>query len=158
MYSGSYFDTQNSSDLEVKLTDLAAVNLELMDPEVLNKYLLVFDTRFLQVVTPLNFAFYNKFTIEEMITYPILAGVQGSPKLKRLDKCWHGLESSQAQFKEFVLAPPTSSHSPDLCFVSYPADPFASDEADFKNYISSLISMHGHERVSVVVFLPYNAG
>ena len=112
--------------------------MELIPQEVLNKYLLLFDTKYLKVCTPLNFAFFNKFTIEEMITYPILAGVQGSPKLKKIDKCLHGLESSQVQFKEFMMKPPIVGHFPELCFVSYPADPFISEETDFTNYLSSL--------------------
>ena len=91
-----------------------------------------------------------------MITYPILASVQGSPKLKKIGKCLHGLESSQVQFKEFMMKPPIVGHFPELCFVSYPADPFISEETDFKNYLSSLENMEGHEKVSVVVFVPYN--
>jgi len=57
-------------------------------------------------VTPLNFAFFSKYTIEEMIIYPILALLQHSPQLKGFEEVVHSFDRSVVQFKEFALYQP----------------------------------------------------
>ena len=60
------------------LKNLNEVDLEKVSQKEISEYLFIFDSLFLQYITPLNFAFYNKYLIEEMIIFPIAAILQKS--------------------------------------------------------------------------------
>ena len=62
----------------------------------------VFDPRLLKVVTPLNFAYYSKYVLEEILIVPILAVLQKSDRLARIHPLVHSFEWSHVQFKEFL--------------------------------------------------------
>lgn len=74
-------------------------DLDSIPQQQLNQYLFMFDPRLLHVVGPLNFAFFNKYTIEEIIIYPLLALVQGSRYLSKYEKILHKIDDSFVQFK-----------------------------------------------------------
>ena len=61
-----------------ELKDLSGVDLGTVSQLEISEYLFMFDPTFLKFLTPLNFAFYNKFLIEEMLIFPIAALLQKS--------------------------------------------------------------------------------
>ena len=63
----------------------------------------IFDARFLKLVTPLNFAYYSKYVLEEIIAMPVVAILQKSNQLIGIDKVLHSYEWAHVQFKEFPL-------------------------------------------------------
>lgn len=54
-------------------------------------YIYIFDANFLKIITPLNFAYYAKYNLEEMIIFPILSIVQGTHALKTSADAMHSL-------------------------------------------------------------------
>ena len=52
----------------------------------------MFDARFFTLVTPLNFAYYSKYVLEEILIVSILAILQKSGRLGRIDSVVHSLE------------------------------------------------------------------
>ena len=44
----------------------------------------IFDARFLKFITPLNFAYYSKYVLDEMIVVPIIAILQKSGRLAKI--------------------------------------------------------------------------
>ena len=75
------------------LKDLRTTDLENgMRPEELNQYVFLFDPVLLRIITPLNFAFFNKYTVEEMILFPMLALLQHSEQLSDFDEVVHSFE------------------------------------------------------------------
>ena len=86
----------------------------------------MFSSAFLEIVTPLNFAHFNKYTIENMFIAPILALTQKTNSLFAIKGTWHVFDEAVIQFKEFALQKPSLEDSRRLssfCFVSYPLDP-----------------------------------
>ena len=55
------------------------------------RYIYIFDANFLRIITPLNFAYYAKYSLEEMIILPILSIVQGTHALKTSPDAMHSL-------------------------------------------------------------------
>ena len=47
-----------------QLKNLSAANLADVEPSEFYSYLYIFDTKFLNVVTPTNFGYYAKYTVE----------------------------------------------------------------------------------------------
>ena len=88
----------------------------------------MFDSAFFKFITPLNFAFYNKFLLEEMIIYPIVAILQKSSKLIPIESVLHAYEKTAIQFKEFVLKPHNKTVSNHLCFVASPSNPYENSQ------------------------------
>ena len=80
----------------------------------------VFDARFLTLVTPLNFAYYSKYVLEEIFIVPILAILQKSSKLGRIDSLVHSFEWPHVQFKEF---PSPNGKAPSTTCASSPFQP-----------------------------------
>ena len=117
----------------------------------------VFDARFLTLVTPLNFAYYSKYVLEEILIVPILAILQKSSKLGRIDSLVHSFEWPHVQFKEFPLSQRQSTiHH--LCFVAFPTDPFSAEPQKLRQYLKSLRAMKkDKELFSLVVELPYSS-
>ena len=55
--------------------------------------MLIFDARFLKFITPLNFAYYSKYVLEEIIAMPVVAILQKSNQLIKIDdKVLHSYE------------------------------------------------------------------
>ena len=86
----------------------------------------IFDARFLTLVTPLNFAYYSKYVLEEILIVPILAILQKSDRLVRIDSVVHSFEWPHVQFKEFPLSQRQSNFH-HLCFVAFPTNPFTAE-------------------------------
>ena len=118
----------------------------------------LFDPAFLHIVTPLNFAFYSKYTLEEMILYPILALLQGSAQLRPFDDVVHSFDRSVVQFKEFALYQPEEPSKDLPCFVSLPEDPRRASVSALKEYLRSLGAVKSKSSASVIVYAPYRAG
>ena len=116
----------------------------------------VFDPRFLKFVTPLNFAFYSKYVLEEIIVVPILAILQKSEKLEKIHSVVHSFEWAHVQFKEFPLSQKNSTIR-HFCFVAFPTDPFSTEPSKLKGYFNSLRSMLKDKNVlTLVIELPYS--
>lgn len=60
------------------LTNLEKVNLEDITNKEINEHIYIFDAAFLRVITPLNFAYYARYSIEDILIRPILAIVQAT--------------------------------------------------------------------------------
>ena len=117
----------------------------------------VFDARFLKLVTPLNFAYYSKYVLEEILVVPIVAILQKSERLIRIHPILHSFEWAHVQFKEFPLTQKAGSPK-HLCFVAFPINPSSIEPEKFKEYLSSLKRMKKDEALtSLVIELPYFA-
>ena len=84
--------------------------------------MLIFDARFLKFITPLNFAYYSKYVLDEIIAMPVIAILQKSNQLIKIDTILHSFEWAHVQFKEFPLVPKPGSIK-HLCFVAFPTNP-----------------------------------
>ena len=85
------------------LKDLRTVDLSTVSQNEISAYVFVFDPVFLHYITPLNFAYYNKFLLEEMLIFPIVALLQKSSQLQAFTEVVHAFDMALVQFKEFVL-------------------------------------------------------
>ena len=76
---GAAFSKKALVDQKAKtFKNLKEVDLETVSQKEISEYLFIFDSVFLSYITPLNFAFYNKYLIEEMVIFPIVAILQKS--------------------------------------------------------------------------------
>lgn len=50
----------------------------------------IFDSRFLGLLAPLNFAYFAKFTVEELLVIPVLVLSQKLGRIKSIDMVFHG--------------------------------------------------------------------
>ena len=108
----------------IELKDLTRTDLENgLKPEDIYQYIFLFDPSFFRIITPLNFAFFNKYTLEEMIIFPILALLQHSDRLKGFEEVVHSFDRSVVVFKEFKLYQPNEQAKDLPCFLSFPNDP-----------------------------------
>ena len=118
----------------------------------------VFDPRLLKVVTPLNFAYYSKYVLEEILIVPILAVLQKSDRIARIHPLVHSFEWSHVQFKEFPLTQRAAS-TKHLCFVGFPTDPSSVEPEKLQQYLDSLKTMKKDKKLfSLVIELPYSFG
>ena len=112
-----------------KLNNLSTVALEDLVPSYLSSYLYIFDPAYLSYITPLNYGYYNKFLVEEMLILPILALLQNSPNLIPLNSVSHSFDRINFANKYFSLNPnPEIIDAPYLCVVSHPSNPYANSE------------------------------
>ena len=112
-----------------KLNNLNTVPLEDLAPSYLSSYLYIFDPAYLSYITPLNYGYYNKFLVEEMLILPILALLQNSPNLIPLNSVSHSFDRINFASKYFPLNPnPEIIDAPYLCVVSHPSNPYANSE------------------------------
>ena len=75
-----------------QLNDLGRVALEDLAPSYLSSYLFIFDPTYLSYITPLNYGYYNKFSVEEMLILPILALLQDSTNLMPFNSILHSFD------------------------------------------------------------------
>lgn len=68
--------SQASSGRTILLTNLENVNLEHVTNKEINEHVYIFDAAFLRVITPLNFAYYARYSLQDILIRPILAIVQ----------------------------------------------------------------------------------
>ena len=64
----------------------------------------IFDARFLKFPTPLNFTYYSKYVLDEIVAMPVVALLQKSDRLIKIEEIIHSYEWAHAQFKEFPLS------------------------------------------------------
>lgn len=83
--------------------------------------MLVADKRLLSIVSPLNFAFQNVYTLTHLLHFPLLALTAGSSQLKQLGHPTHVIEHLVNDTVEFELQRLTVNYQ-HLCFVNYPYD------------------------------------
>ena len=91
----------------------------------------------MSVITPFNFAYYARYTIEEIIIRPILMIViRSSSGIGVISEVVHGFDAAFASSKEFAVyqvdaagGKKSSKNSGKLptCFVSYPLSPHIID-------------------------------
>ena len=106
------------------------VTLEDLAPSYLSSYLFIFDPVYLSFITPLNYGYYNKFSVEEMLILPILALLQDSTHLIPLNSTLHSFDSINFANKQFALSPnPTITDATHhMCVVSHPSNPYTNSE------------------------------
>lgn len=123
------------------------------------KHLYVFDSKLLGLVTPLSFAYYTAYTLDQMIIVPLLALTQNSQNLINLSKSILNCNRPSLNMIEYLLSGPSKEVN-SLCFVSYPTIPSGSNENQLTNYLSSIDSMKldGKTSISVIIYLPYQFG
>mgnify|MGYP000962641634 CR=1 FL=1 len=56
------------------------------------EYIYIFDVKLLYLISPLNFAFYARYTMEEILILPILAITQGTENLVTCSDIFHKIE------------------------------------------------------------------
>lgn len=140
--SAAFSSLALAKDKVVALKDLRTVDLESVSQNELSAYVFLFDSDLLRLLTPLNFAYFNRFVLEEMIILPIAALLQKTERLRCITALLHGYETALVQFKEFVLEPRPALKD-HLCFVSYPSDPYALRAAEFAAFADSLAAISG---------------
>ena len=112
----------------LQITDLASLS-----QEDLGQYVFIFDSKFLRYITPLNFAYFSKFILEEIIILPLLALLQKSDRIDGFQSLGHSFEEDHIQFKEFPLNN-VKENKVHLCFVGYPSNPFSLDEKEVSEF------------------------
>jgi hypothetical protein len=122
------------------------------------------DSAYFSVISPVNFAFYTRYTLEEALVLPILSILQEAKpsRMRGMEQVVHsvrrrGVLSVGLDFG--LVAPVAEKHS--VCFVSYPSDPAMIDVAQFLKYFSSVTANQGTAEpilISSVVYLPYKHG
>ena len=141
-------------DRERELRDLNKTDLRTLSQLDLAQYVFIFDAKFLRYLTPLNFAYFNKFILEEILILPLLALLQKSPRLVGFHSLGHAVEEEQMQFKEFPLAN-LKQNKDHVCFVAYPSNPYLLDEKEVEGFASSLKSIDKKKvSTSLVVSMP----
>ena len=94
--------------------------------------------------------------LDEIIAMPVIAILQKSNRLAKIEEIIHSYEWPHVQFKEFPLAQKeaTIKH---LCFLAFPANPFSAEPERLKEYLSSLKIMRKDKaQFSLVIELPYS--
>ena len=143
-------------DRERELRDLNKTDLRTLSQLDLAQYVFIFDAKFLRYLTPLNFAYFNKFILEEILILPLLALLQKSPRLVGFHSLGHAVEEEQMQFKEFPLAN-LKQNKEHVCFVAYPSNPYSLDEKEVEGFAASLKSVDKKKAsTSLVVSMPYS--
>jgi hypothetical protein len=148
----------NSEDSEVILRDLNSVRLEDVNCDEFNRYLFIFDSSFLDVITPLNFAYFAKYTIEEVIILPILAITQNTPTLRASQVSMHSIpKNTYFSSAYFAIEEPRTKNQNSFCFVSYPNNPSKIDNASLSSYLQSLANLRNDNKheIRLVLYLPY---
>ena len=116
----------------------------------------IFDARFLKFTTPLNFAYYSKYVLDEIVVTPVVALLQKSKRLAKIEQAIHSYEWPHVQFKEFPLSQRKASPH-HLCFLAFPTDPSSVEPQELKDYLRSLRAMKkSKEKFSLVIELPYS--
>ena len=77
---------------ELELKNLNKTDLTTISQLDLAQYVFIFDARFLRFITPLNFAYFNKFNLEEILIFPLLALLQKSHRLVSFEALGHSFE------------------------------------------------------------------
>lgn len=98
-----------STSTSLTLTDLKSANFYSLGEQKFNEHIYIFDANLLNLVTPINFIHFNKYTIEQMIINPILVLTQNSALLVPLDPFTYSFEDVIVNFKEFALKQPEKS-------------------------------------------------
>ena len=141
---------------ERELKDLNRTDLATLSQLDLAQYVLIFDAKFLRYITPLNFAYFNKFILEEILILPLLALLQKSARLVSFNSLGHAVEEEQMQFKEFPLAN-LKENKEHVCFVAYPSNPYELNEKQVEGFADSLKAMSKDKAsTSLVVSMPYS--
>lgn len=82
-----------------KLADLSRSDLHVLHASQFNKYVYIFNIQYYGIVCPLNFAYYGKFTIQQMLVLPIVAVSQKMQTLSSFSQIVHTFNESIVQFK-----------------------------------------------------------
>ena len=92
-----------------------------MEQEKFYRYLYIFNSEFLNLILPVNFIYYNMYTLEEIFLIPLLVLYQSSNRMIPSTKIMHSFAQSFIQNKYFALKSlPKEDDS--MCFISYPED------------------------------------
>lgn len=81
------------------LPSLNATDLVTIDRNDFYSYLYIFDSRLLNMVSPLSFAYYSKYTFEELLIIPLLALHQKKGTLIASNRILHSFDISYIQSK-----------------------------------------------------------
>ena len=143
-----------------QLKNLSAANLADVEPSEFYSYLYIFDTKFFNVVTPTNFGYYAKYTVEEALLIPNLVLFQGSGRIYTNARLMHGFSVSFIQFHKLALG--SLAKSKDLvCFISYPNQPDQISVSNAKEYLDSITEQNlapKSSKPTVILYVPYRYG
>lgn len=121
------------------LAGLDVSDLSLLDRDGFNSYLYIFDSGLLSMLSPLSFAYYSKYTFEELLIIPLLVLHQKKGSLFGSDRIMHDLQISYIQARQVVLIQPQSRQN-SLCFISYPNVPQRISSVDTLGYLDSIFN------------------
>jgi hypothetical protein len=98
------------------------------------------------VITPLNFAYFTKYTIEEVIILPILAIVQGTTRMIASKLLMHATREVTYESGTFFKVKESVTNARNsLCFVSYPNDPYQAPINSLNTYVQSISNLEKYD-------------
>lgn len=132
-----------------------ATDLSALSQNELSSYVFFFDATILSFLTPTNFAYYTRYTLDEIIIIPLLIVCQSAGTIVSGKPIIHKSDFKLSSYNLYGLRSPQLDEN-SLCFVSTPSDSTLHDEKEAMTYLRSILKSPSSKSIHIILYFPYS--